>query len=179
MDLIFAELGGTSFGNGLYRVNNAAEAVDATGEANEFFGEHRGRFQCFGTDWLGRRFAVDRDRIDGNQHLVAMLEPGTGEVLEVPATARTFHEEELIAYGEAALASGFYEAWRNHASDRVPLRSDECVGYEVPLFLGGTDAVANLARQDLSVYWSICAQLRAETLTLPLGSTVSELRIRP
>jgi hypothetical protein len=37
-----------------------------------------------------------------------MLEPGTGELLEVPANFVQFIREELIQHDDAALASSFY-----------------------------------------------------------------------
>jgi hypothetical protein len=41
-----------------------------------------------------------------------MLEPGTGEVLEIPTTFMAFHEEELVDYQDAALAVEFFNQWR-------------------------------------------------------------------
>jgi hypothetical protein len=37
----------------------------------------------FGSDWLGRLFAVDSARVENGEPLVLMMEPGTGEVLEI------------------------------------------------------------------------------------------------
>ena len=34
-----------------------------------------------------------------------------------------------------------------------------CVGYKVPLFLGGKDAISNYEETDMEVYWSISAQI--------------------
>jgi hypothetical protein len=35
----------------------------------------------------------------------------------------------------------------------------ECIGYRVPLFLGGSDTVENLEKVDLDVYWHLHGQL--------------------
>jgi hypothetical protein len=55
----------------------------------------------------------------------------------------------------------------------LPLKASECVGYDIPLFLGGADEVPNLTRTDMGVYWSICGQLRNGTRNLPAGATIS------
>ena len=41
-----------------------------------------------------------------------MLEPGTGEVLEIPATVRLFHDTEMVDFADAALSASFYAEWR-------------------------------------------------------------------
>jgi len=86
-----------------------------------------------------------------------MLEPGTGQVLEIPAPFSRFHDEELVDYAEAALATSFFEVWS--ATHRSVLGFGECAGYRTPLFLGGSDDVQNLELSDIDVYWTIVGQL--------------------
>ncbi|MBB6626240.1 DUF1851 domain-containing protein [Nocardioides sp. KIGAM211] len=118
------------------------------------------RVQCFAVDWLGRQFAVDRSRPDRDgQPQILMLDVGVGEVLEMPGSLRDFHESELIDYHDAALASSYYSQWRRDSGDTAPLTSTECVGYRIPLFLGGVDDTSNLERSDADVYWSLCGQM--------------------
>ncbi|MDP9389040.1 MAG: DUF1851 domain-containing protein [Actinomycetota bacterium] len=175
LDRLFAELSGASFGGGLYRVHTPELARLWTHKAEQCFPEYRGRVVCFGYDWLGRQFALDREPRDGARHVVLLLEPGTGDVLEIPATVASLHTEELVQYGDAALALSFYADWREATRDEEYLQQDECVGYDVPLFLGGEDEVANLSRIDMDVYWTITAQLRHGTLRLPPGTTVRDV----
>lgn len=120
-----------------------------------------GRLLVFGYDWLGRLFAFDRRRIEAGEPLVAILEPGTGQVLEVPEHFAGFIGTELVEYPDAALASGFYGEWR--AKGGTPPKPSECVGYVKPLFLGGEDSVENLEIIDLDVYVSTCGQLEAQS----------------
>ncbi|WP_431278627.1 T6SS immunity protein Tdi1 domain-containing protein [Leifsonia poae] len=56
-----------------------------------------------------------------------------------------------------------------------PLAFDECVGYEVPLFLGGGDEIDNLQVADMEVYWTLTGQLRVATHDLRPGRSVSEI----
>lgn len=175
LDRLFAELSAASFGGGLYRVHTPERALEWTDRVEQLFPELRDRALCFGYDWLGRHFALDRRRHDGSRHLTLLLEPGTGEVLEIPATIEALHTEELVQHGDAALALDFYADWREASGDDTYLGMDECVGYDIPLFLGGDDEVSNLTRIDMDIYWSITAQLRHGTLELGPGSTISDV----
>jgi hypothetical protein len=115
--------------------------------------------------------------VDG-QPQVLLLEPGTGQALEIRLPFPAFHDDELIEYADAALASGFFQAWSAADRQAMPLRRDQCVGYRVPLFLGGQDVVENLELSDVEVYWSICGQLRIGALRLPPGTSINEVARR-
>lgn len=106
-----------------------------------------------------------------------MFEPGTGEVLEIPATFASLHDDELIDFGDSALATEFFAAWSARHPRSLPLRHGECVGYRVPLFLGGADTVENLEVIDMDVYWTVCGQLRRGTLRLRAGTTIRDVAI--
>jgi hypothetical protein len=106
---------------------------------------------------------------------VVMLEPGTGQALEVPCGVVAFHDAELCQYREEALAECFYKEWRA-AGGAVP-RVDQCAGYKRPLFLGGSDTTDNLELVMLEVYWEISAQLLDQTRNLPIGTQVTNASI--
>jgi hypothetical protein len=53
---------------------------------------------------------------------------------------------------------------------------NECVGYRTPLFLGGSDDVANLEISDIDVYWTIMGQLRLKALNLPAWTAITSVR---
>lgn len=117
-------------------------------------------------------------RVSSGQPQVLLLEPGTGEALEIPLAFAGFHDEELIEYADAALAAGFFDTWSAANSGALPLRRDQRVGYRVPIFLGGQDVVENLELSDLEVYWSICGQLRRGVRSLPPGTSINEVANR-
>jgi hypothetical protein len=166
----FAEFGGASFQDGLYRVIHPAELDEWQERICLAFPEFEGRITCFGFDWLGSAFAIDSGRLEGGKNGVVMFEPGTGEALEIPANLVSFHDSGLLEFGEAALAISFYEKWR--ASGGPAPAYDQCIGYKKPLFLGGGDEVDNLGRSDLDVYWHIIGQLIRKTKGLPEGTPV-------
>jgi hypothetical protein len=124
----------------------------------------------FGFDWLGRPFAVDRDRTGASGHLCLLLEPGTGQALDLPFTAIELHQDGLIDLTEAALAVDFYRRWRHEADDPDPLAAAECIGYRIPLFLGGADEPPNLERTDMAVYWSLVGQLSHHAAAIDPGT---------
>lgn len=147
--------GGCTFGAGIYRVHSAMSAGQAHEWIAEAFPPYADAVSCFGFDWLGRQFAADH-RLGDADPSVVIFEPGTGDVLEIPVPFSRFHDEELVQEGEAALAQSFFDAATRAG---MQLSFDQCAGYRVPLFLGGTDDVANLDVVDLDVYWTLHAQL--------------------
>jgi len=52
------------------------------------------------------------------------------------------------------------------------------VGYRVPLFLGGSDRTVNLERTDMSVYWTLAAQMREQSLGASPGTPVEAVSIK-
>jgi len=149
-----------SYVQGAYRLHRPADVARFTALATAAFPAFAGRIRCFGADWLGRQFATDEGRILAGEPQVLLLEPGTGEALEIPLDRATFHERELIEEPDAAVAYAFFEQWLAAGGSRP--NYDQCVGYRQPLFLGGADEVSNLELSDLDVYWTVSAQLLAQ-----------------
>lgn len=170
---VMKALGGVSLADGLYRVFPPSAVTQWTAVAVEAFPEFAGRATVFAADWLGRLLAADTGRTtpDG-ESLVLMLEPGTGEALEVPVTVSGIHTSELLDEADALVAEPLYRAWRSASGDAEPLRLTECVGFRIPLFLGGTDDVSNLERTDMEVYWSLSGQMRQQTEATPDGTRI-------
>lgn len=169
-DLVY-HLGGCSFNQGLYRVIRAADEAVWNARVAVAFPDFADRITCFGFDWLGRVFALDSERIESDQAGVVMFELGTGETLEVPCSIASFHDEELIEYGDAALAIDFHRKWINNGG--AAPNYNECVGYKEPLFLGGVDDLCNLELIDIDIYWHLMGQLVANAKGLPPGTPVS------
>jgi hypothetical protein len=167
---------GATFERGLYRIVDSRSGALVAQLVSEAFPDFHERVHAFGYDWLGRVLAVDSGRTDKAQPLVLLLEPGTGEAIEVPYSFLHFHEN-LTEIKDAALASNFFVKWsKQHGSD-LPLPVTKCVGYSVPLFLGGRDVIENLELIDMDVYWTVCGQLKLGTSRLPPGSTIKEVSI--
>lgn len=167
----FAEYGGASFEDGLYRVMRPVDLPQWQERIELAFPEFADRVVCFAYDWAGNVFTLNTERLEDGQAGVTLFEPGVGEVLQIPSNLQTFHENGLIEFGEAALGISFYKKWRE-AGGAVPAY-DRCVGYRKPLFLSGVDDVENLEISDIDIYWRIVGQLIQQTRGLPLGTSVN------
>jgi Domain of unknown function (DUF1851) len=170
---LFSKYEGVSFGKGLYRLHKLIDIKKWNNIVLQAFPEFENRIECFGYDWLGRHFALDLGRLEAGEAQILMLEPGTGEVLEIPCNFIEFHNVEIPNYHDACLASSFYSEWLSkHPTN---LSTDECIGYRVLLFLKGEDTISNLEKGDMEVYWSICTQLIKQTKNLPEGTIIRNL----
>lgn len=155
-----AEFAGATFGGGLYRVHDATTGPLAQAWVSGAFPELAEVATVFGYDWLGRQFAVDRAREQDGQPEVVMIEPGSGEALEIPTTFVGFHDGVLVQMPDAALAVEYFGEWVADGEGARALERHECVGYAKPLFLGGEDDVPNLEITELAPYWAFQGQLR-------------------
>ncbi len=172
---IVAQLGGKTFQEGLFRILRGDEVVMATQAAWEMFPDHAKRILVFGYDWLGRQFVVDIDRVENGLPQVLFLEIGTGDALEVPCDPITFINNELVDYPEETLAKSFFQEWK--AENPAALAHNECVGFKVPLFLGGEEEIDNLEVSDLAVYWHLCGELLSQIDDLDDGTDIGEISI--
>lgn len=161
--------------DGAYRVHRPEDVARFTELARDAFPQFGKRITCFGADWLGRMFADDRGRLINGIPQVLLLEPGTGEALEIPLDQTAFHEEELAQEPDAAVAYSFFRRWQ--ASGGAIPSYDECVEYRKPLYLGGADDLPNLQLANLDVYWTLSAQLLARVRGLPIGSRIANISI--
>ena len=163
------------FLNGAYRLHHSDDVARFTSLAAEAFPEFAARITCFGADWAGSQFATDEGRIVGGERQILLLEPGTGEALELPCGLDTFHDGLLVEEPDATAAYGFYQEWL--ATGGTAPGYDQCVGYRKPLFLGGLDEVSNLELGDFEVYWSVCGQLLSQVRNLPTGTRIGGVSI--
>jgi hypothetical protein len=170
---LYAPLAGSNFGSGIYRLYDVAEVNYWTKAVIAAFSEYRGRVICFGRDWLCNQFCLDCSNVNQGQVPVLLFEIATGQVLRIPETFDSFHEKLLIEEPNAAVAKRLFVEWIR--KDRRPLESRECVGYRVPLFLGGADELENLERMDVEVYWSLTEQLLEKSRNLPMGTELNEI----
>src|SRR4051812_7381295 len=87
------EAAGRTFDDGLYRVHDDHSGPVAEKFISLAFPGFAGRVCPFSFDWLGRQFALDAKRSESDEALILMMEPGTGQALEVPLPFSAFHEQ--------------------------------------------------------------------------------------
>lgn len=148
-------LGGKQFGNGLFTTFEKKDLEKWTLVVNDAYPEFIGEFQLFGYDWLGRIFGISEQN---NNEVILMFEIGTGEVLEIPCNLHAFLNREIPLHSNECLASKFYSKWLR--KKRIAVSYGRCIGYKVPLFLGGKDEIKNLEESDLEVYWYVVTEVK-------------------
>ncbi|WP_269541330.1 hypothetical protein [Cerasicoccus fimbriatus] len=148
-----ALLGGKSYNYGLYQVFDEEGVLKETSILWEIIPKSRDRATAFGCDWLGRYFAIDADRMEDGLPLVLMVESDERVVYEVPLSVVNFHNQELVDDPENTLALSYFKAWRNIAERDLEL--SECLGYKIPLYLGGSDDESNLEIVDRETYLKV------------------------
>ncbi|MET4539521.1 hypothetical protein ABIE37_001293 [Arthrobacter bambusae] len=171
---LFGRYGGCTFNGGLYRVHSTESFRKASTMVTEAYPEFGFPLIPFGFDWLGRQFVLDLRSGDVDPEIL-LLEPGTGEALEIPRKFSTYHDDELVRDPEPSLCVSFFNEWKSE--NPADLAFDQCVGYKVPLFLGGEDYVHNLEVSDVEVYWSLMGELRLATMNLAPGTRISGIEI--
>ena len=148
------KLGGKKFGKGVFNTFTEENLSKWHQIVTEAYPEFENKFKLFGYDWLGRCFGIDMRKTDNEG--ILMFEIGTNDVLEIPCSFESFLNEEIPLYSDACLAESFYYEWMEYSNTEVAY--GKCVGYKVPLFLGGEDVADNLEECDMEVYWSLLTQ---------------------
>lgn len=150
---------GMQFGNGLFTVFRE-EDIDAWQEnVKDAFQIPKEKVALFGYDWLGNCYGIAKD--EKNEDNVILFEIGTGEILLTEGCFEDNINNEIPYNVEACLAGQFYKKWLDNGG--FPSKYGRCIGYKVPLFLGGKDDITNLEDSDMDVYWSILSQIMEKT----------------
>lgn len=171
-----SNFGGVSFNKGIYRVHYSSNIPKWTEIVTDAFPAYKNKILVFGYDWLGRQFSIDFTRLKSQEPMILIFECGTGKAFEVPCTFKEFHEQEIVDYYDDVLCSREYESICDELSFSI-LEYSKCIGFKVPLFLGGKDSNDNCEPTDMEVYWGICGQLINKTKKLPTGTNIKNISI--
>jgi len=171
IDWLFESYGGFEFENGLYRIHSKSDSRKWTVRIGSAFPEESVHVTPFGQDWQGNQFGWR----GGQSPAVLLFQIASGEAYEIADSLQVAHDEEFVDHAQEALNIGRWHEWSASGGER-PSR-DKCVGYRIPLFLGGKDQLDNLEMSLLNVYWEITAQLLNGTRGLPPGTRISGIRL--
>ena len=159
---------GRSFGGGVFKV---VERADIPKWKEDILGlclrRSEDGFRLFGYNWLGQFFAIDDQ--EGKGHVI---------IIDTDTTAYTdmgfleYLNDELPENPERSLHVTQYGEW---VASHGPVDPGECVGYKVPLFLGGDDSPDNMEVIDMDVYWTMTGQLWRAYLGLPEGTKIGNV----
>ena len=174
-DALIAAYGGCGFERGLYRLHSAETGPTGQSAAAEAFPHFAGDAVVFAYDWLGRQFAL-LSNLETTSRVV-MLDHATGQSFDIAGDLTAFHNVELVDHPNEALAAQMFTQWCNAQPPGTLLQPGQCVGFAVPLFLGGQDTVENLKLTDLSVDWEFSIQLRRQMAASPDGTKIRNVTI--
>ena len=153
---------GRSFNQSLYRIFMPADISKWNKKVCKLFPDFENEVICFGFDWLGRIFALDKSRIQNKQMQVVLLDPSSAEAFEIPCDFNEFHNNELVNYAEQALAEEFYKEYLQQNNPQPGY--NQCISYITPIFLGGDDYLHNLVCSDMEIYWEVCSEMLASAV---------------
>jgi len=163
--------GGATFNNGLYRIHSFGSSVQWALIIAEYFGQYRNKIYPFGFDWMGRQFCLST-----SSDILFMFDPATGESFELRQALTLLHDEDFVNDTDDMLSINlFNKALTFYKIDNIGY--NECLGYKVPLFLGGKDDIENYELQDIEVYWHIENQLYNKVKDMPEGTKIGNIKI--
>jgi hypothetical protein len=163
--------GGATFNNGLYRLHSFESSARWALIVADYFNQYRHKIYPFGFDWMGRQFCLST-----SNDIIFMFDPATGESFELRHTLAILHNEDFVNDADDMLSISLF----NKALSFYKINSigyNECLGYKVPLFLGGKDDIENYELQDIEVYWHIENQLYNKVKHMPEGTKIRNIKI--
>ena len=156
IDEFLENTSGKSFLNGLYTIFKQEDVEKWNGIIGEYFPDYKGSFLFFVYDWMGRIFVIEN-----NSNMVKMFDPEERTCYATDMDIVKFHEE-IVNDTDGMLSLNYFNQWLEKNNNKI-IKYGECVGFKVPLFLGGKDELDNLEEIDMDVYW---------TMTLDINNTV-------
>ena len=168
---LFLECGGVSVSSGLYRVHSFKTSIHWSQILNRIFRNYNGEIIPFGYDWLGRQYC----KLSSQNNVIAMFDPATIEGYQLAGNIVSFHEKDLVFERDETVSENtFYSLLKFLAIEA--LKNSECIGYRVPLLLGGEDKYSNFEITDLEVYWEMQAQINIQIKNLPPNTKISSIK---
>lgn len=164
--------GGKSCNSGLYRLHTFGSSVQWSLIIGQCFKTHKNKIYPFGFDWMGRQFCMSID----NNNLLFMFDIATAEYFELQQKLELLHDDDFINDMENMLANDIFTQVLKH-SNLKSIGYNECLGYKMPLFMGGNDVVENYQLIDIEVYWETQYQLYEKVKNLPVGTIIKSIKI--
>jgi hypothetical protein len=163
---------GSCINSGLYRLHTFGSSVQWSLIIGQCFKTHKNKIYPFGFDWMGRQFCMSID----NNNLLFMFDIATAEYFELQQKLELLHDDDFINDMENMLANDIFTQVLKH-SNLKSIGYNECLGYKMPLFMGGNDVVENYQLIDIEVYWETQYQLYEKVKNLPVGIIIKSIKI--
>lgn len=151
------EFSGLVLYDGILKILNRRDVHKWRSNINLAFPRFANKFEPFAFDWLGSFYCVKLTQ--STKPAIFIFNILQNRCLLVPCDLITFLEKEIPQNSTMALQSHKFNQWK---LSNQPLKYNECVGYTVPVFLGGVEILDSSKVFDLDEYWQIFTDLLDE-----------------
>lgn len=169
---ISVDLQGRSFNHGLIRFHSSTSRPRWAGIIKNHIRLSPSETLPLFFDWEGRNVFFHRE--SGRTYFV---DPSTNEVDWVTQSIVELLEKICSNEGPDVLDEEDFEAARRHLGG-PSLGFDECIGFVLPLFLGGSEEPSNREVTDMEVFWEINRQLTEQTNDLQVGTPIEGIELK-
>ena len=147
-----------TYNDGIYTIVSREEAEKLLPLVESVFPHIKGQIDIIAVDWMARVFAVDASAKDASGlSTVSCYDLAAPSSFFTDSNFDEFHEQVAVDQQYALFNINQYEDWIK--GNAPPSDGVSCVGYKIPLFLGGEDALENQELSDRSVYLHILAEM--------------------
>lgn len=171
---LLLDCGGKSYDDGLYTIHTFKDSLKWTDLLSQYYGKFKDEIISFGHDWMGRQFCVPTQ----SNECILMFDPATQEDFFIDDNLLNFHNTILYNDKIEFLAQDLFEKALRHLKI-VAIDYKKCIGFKIPLFLGGKEEISNYQICDLEVYWDFEYQLFHQVKNVPDGTKVNQVLINP
>jgi hypothetical protein len=172
LDFLLKRHGGAIFENGLYRLHTFESCLRWSSIIPEYFEAYQNNMLPFGFDWMGRQFCMST----ADSGSIYLFDPATEEVLDIDQSLHSLHNVLFTNDAADVLDAELFGRLRAFYSLQE-ISFDQCLGFRIPLFLGGVDALENYEICNMEVYWEITKQLKRQVDNLPDGTVINRINI--
>lgn len=146
---------GKTFLNGLYTIFKKEDIQKWNDIIGNYFPNYKNTFEVLSYDWLGRIYVIDN-----NTKMIKLFDPEEYKCYATDMDITVFHEE-IVNDPDGILSINYFNNWFEENKHKV-IKYGNCVGFKVPLSLGGKDELDNLEEIDMDVYWTITLDINSK-----------------
>lgn len=173
LNSLFKECGGYNVRQGLFKIYDLSTAQKWIQGIGEHFPPYKNVIFPFASDWMCRQYASDRT----NQKRIWMFDPATAKAYSLNTDINTFFNSDLVDELEETLSLVYFQTVMK-ILDLQSIGFEDCLGYSVPLFLGGKDTPSNFEKINMEVYWEFQLQIYFQVKDLPPGTKINSINFK-
>ena len=160
--------------NGIYTIVTRKESTILTKMVEAVFPMAGGKIAVYAVDWMGRLFSTDTGILDSKgAATITCFDLAEPSSFTTDKNFEDFHNITAIDMMAELFNLEQYSQWI--AKNDPPDDGTSCIGYMIPLFIGGQDSQDNMEKMDRSVYLHTLCELWHSANKLPQGTIVQRV----